>query len=75
MLTAGGIDQSWILEAQKSFCIIDAFCLIGLLPLYEMRTFAIDDPVAWALSVCHVGDCSYSFARWRHYDVAITALL
>jgi len=44
----------------------------------QMRTIAIDDPVAWAsvsLSVCHAGDCSYSFARWRHLDATITTLL
>jgi len=38
---------------------------------------AVNDPVAWAsvnLSVCHAGDSSYSFARWRH-DAAVTTLL
>jgi len=43
--------------------------------MHEMRTIAIDDPLTWAsvsLSVCHRGDCSYSFGRWRHFDAAIT---
>jgi len=34
----------------------------------EMRTIALDDPVAWTSvrsGVCHAGDCSWSFARWR----------
>jgi len=42
---------------------------------------AIDDPLAWAsvtlsvnLSVCHEGDCSFLFARWRHFDAVITSL-
>jgi len=26
-------------------------------------------------SVCHAGDCSYLFARWRHFDAAVTTLL
>jgi len=40
----------------------------------EMQAIVIDDPVAWApvsLSLCHAGDFYYSFARWRHFDLAI----
>jgi len=39
--------------------------------LHRIRFIAIDDPAAWAsvsqsvLYVCHAGDCSYSFTRWR----------
>jgi len=43
--------------------------------MHDMRTIAIDNPVAWAyvtltvsLSVCH--DYFYSFTRWRYFDAA-----
>lgn len=26
-------------------------------------------------SVCHVGDCSFLFTWWHHFDVAIVTLL
>jgi len=42
--------------------------------MYELLTIAIEDLVAW-VSVCHANDCSYSFARWCHFDEAITTLL
>jgi len=50
--------------------------------MHEIWTIAIDDPVTWtsvnlsvSLYVCHEDDCSYLFARWRHFDAAITTLL
>jgi len=54
------------------------FLITTLHWMHEMWTVVIDDPVAWRCSlsqpVCHVGDLSYSFARWRHLDVFITAV-
>jgi len=45
--------------------------------MHDMQTVAIDDPVAWAsVSLSHAsGECSYSFARWRQFDAAVTPLL
>jgi len=46
--------------------------------MHEIGVIEIDDPIVCASvshSVCHVGECSYSFARWHHFDAAITALL
>jgi len=42
--------------------------------MHEMQTAAINDPEARAF-VTHAGNCSYSFARCRHFDEAIAALL
>jgi len=46
--------------------------------MQKMRTTAIHESVEWTFvsqSICHAGDCLYSFARRRQFDEAITALL
>jgi len=60
----------------------DIFCdplCIRLHRMHNTWTIAADDPVAKvsvSQSVSHVGDCIfYSFARWHHFNAAITTLL
>jgi len=45
--------------------------------MHEAQTIAIDDHVTWASVILSVtlATCSYSLARWRHFDAAVTTLL
>jgi len=54
-------------QTKKTYFV---YCAFRPHRIHELRTIAIDVPVAFA-SV----RLSYSFARWRHFDAAATTLL
>jgi len=55
-----------------------AICWYSLVILHRMQKCELLRPITpyhGRLSVCHADNCSYSFARWRHFDAAITISL